>query len=232
VSQRAIFGAAAAALAMIAWQPASAAAKPQQVDWRHKVTATDDFGFRMGNPDAKIAIVEYGSLTCPHCRHFAETAMKPLLDQYVRTGKASFEFRNFVLNPADRAATLVARCGGASRFFPIAEQLYASQPEWSGKVQALSEAEVDRINGLPEPQQMLTLANLTGMFPVAARHGIGRAKAEACLKDEAAAAALTKFEQDSADAGVPGTPYILVNGKPVAAGDWETLEPFLKDAGD
>ena len=79
---------------------------------------------------------------------------------------------------------------------------------------------------------MLTLANLSGLFPVAAKHGIGRAKAETCLKDEAAAKALTKFEQDSADAGVPGTPYILINGAPARAFDWASLEPFLKDAGD
>ena len=53
---------------------------------------TPEGGFRMGDPKAKIAIVEYGSLTCPHCRHFAETAVKPLVDQYVRTGKAVTNF--------------------------------------------------------------------------------------------------------------------------------------------
>jgi protein-disulfide isomerase len=219
------------ALPLAGAAPVLAAPAARHSNWQQVVTATNDFGFRMGNPDAKIAIVEYGSLTCPHCRHFAETAMKPLLENYVRTGKASFEFRNFVLNPADRAATLIARCGGPSRFFPVAEQLYAKQDAWAGKVRALPDAEVDRINALPAPQQMLTLANLSGLFPVAAAHGIGRAKAERCLKDKAAGDALIKFQQDSADAGVPGTPYILVNGQPVRAYDWESLEPFLKDAG-
>src|SRR4029077_4194167 len=69
-----------------------AAAKPgvraaQSVDWTRTFSQSADGGFRMGNPEAKIAIVEYGSLTCSHCRHFAETAYKPLISEYVRTGK-------------------------------------------------------------------------------------------------------------------------------------------------
>ncbi len=55
----------------------------------------------MGNPYAKTALVEYGSLACPHCRHFEETGYKPLVQQYVRTGRVSYEFRNFLLNAPD-----------------------------------------------------------------------------------------------------------------------------------
>ena len=55
---------------------------------------TPEGGFRMGNPAAPIKLVEYGSLACPHCRHFEETGYKPLLQTYVRTGRVSYEFRN------------------------------------------------------------------------------------------------------------------------------------------
>ena len=72
----------------------------------------------MGNPKAKIEVVEYGSLTCPHCRHFAETAVNPLVAQYVRTGKASYEFRPFILDGIDVAANLVARCSGPATLLP------------------------------------------------------------------------------------------------------------------
>src|SRR5580765_657763 len=100
--------------------------KPVQAqDWTKTVTETADGGFKMGNPNAKIQLVEYGSLTCPHCRHFAETGVKPLIAKYVRTGKASYEYRSLILNGIDVAATLVARCGGPSHFFPMAAQLYA-----------------------------------------------------------------------------------------------------------
>lgn len=197
-------------------------------DWSRTFTVTADGGFRMGKPDAKVAVVEYGSLTCPHCRHFAETALKPLVARYVRTGKASYEFRSFVLNGIDLAATLVARCDGPKHFFPVAEELYATQPKWLGRV---TDAESEKLNALPQDQIMLGVAKVTGIIPVAAKHGIAVAKAETCLKSEAAADELGKMAQAASDSGVQGTPTFFVNGKRVHAYDWATLEPFLKDAG-
>ena len=97
--------------------PARKAAAPAAVDWSKRVAATPEGGFVMGNPAAKVKVVEYGSLTCPHCAAFSNSA-KAGLAARVRTGKVSFEFRNYVLNGIDVAATLVARCGGTARFFP------------------------------------------------------------------------------------------------------------------
>src|SRR5205085_7269252 len=72
-----------------------AAAVPQKraaADWTKTVIATPEGGFRMGNPRAKVRLVEYGSLTCPHCRHFAATATGPL-KAYVKSGRLSFDYR-------------------------------------------------------------------------------------------------------------------------------------------
>ena len=209
----------------------TAARATAKTDWVHTFGVTPEGGFRMGNPRAKVAIVEYASLTCPHCRHFAQTAIKPLADQYLRTGKASYEFRSFVLNGVDLAATLIARCNGPAHFFPIAEQLYATQPVWAGKVGELPQSEQEKLNALPQGQMMLGIAKVSGLLPIAASHGIAPAKAQACLKDEAAAMALIKMEQAAHGLGVHGTPTFFVNGKQVAAYDWPTLEPFLKEAG-
>jgi protein-disulfide isomerase len=224
-----------AALALAAL-PANAAAAPTakpgtKADWTRTFGVTPEGGFRMGNPRAKVAIVEYASLTCPHCRHFAETAMKPLLDQYVRTGRASYEYRSFILNGVDLAATLVSRCNGPSHFFPMAEQLYATQPEWAARTGELSKAEQDQIGALPQGQMMLAIAKVSGLLPIAASHGIPSAKAELCLKDEKAAMGLVQMEKAATDRGVRGTPTFFVNGKQVAAYDWPSLEPFLKEAG-
>ena len=210
-----------------------AAAKPaakaaHAVDWTRTFTQTPDGGFRMGNPKAKVAIVEYGSLTCPHCRHFAETAYKPLVSNYVRTGKASYEFRSLILNGIDIAATLVARCGGPAHFFPMAEQLYATQPTWLDKI---TDAESEKLNALPKEQMMLGVAKVAGFIPIAASKGIPSDKAEACLRSQTAADELVNMTQAAMDAGIQGTPTFLVNGKKVPAYDWATLEPFLKDAG-
>ena len=202
-----------------------------KADWTRTFGVTPEGGFRMGNPKAKVAVVEYASLTCPHCRHFAQTAMKPLLDQYVRTGKASYEYRSFLLNGVDLAATLVSRCNGPAHFFPMAEKLYATQPEWAAKTGQLSQAEQEKIGGLPQGQMMLEIAKVSGLLPIAASHGIPAAKAELCLKDEKAAMSLVQMEKAATDRGVHGTPTFFVNGKQVSAYDWPTLEPFLKDAG-
>jgi protein-disulfide isomerase len=224
------------AAAALAFPQGQAAAKPAgkaaaKADWSHTYSVTPEGGFRMGNPKAKVAIVEYGSLTCPHCRHFAETAMEPLVSEYVRTGKASYEFRSFLLNGVDLAATLVARCNGPAHFFPTAEQLYATQPEWIEKLGKLPKSEQDRINALPQGELMLAIAKASGILPVAAAHGIPAAKAEVCLKDEGATTRLVKGVQAATDVGVKGTPTFFVNGKHVEAYDWATLEPFLKEAG-
>lgn len=223
--------AAFAALGAIA---TAAAAKPAPKaaaahDWSHTFAVTAEGGFRVGNPKAKVAIVEYGSLTCPHCRHLSETAMKPLMDQYVRTGRASYEYRSFVLNGIDLAATLVARCAGPAHFFPMAEQLYATQPDWMGKMENLPKEEQDRLGALPNDQLLLEIAKRTGLLSIGAAHGIPVSKSETCLKDEGAANGLMKMEQAGIGLGVQGTPSIFINGKKVPAFDWASLEPFLKE---
>lgn len=233
---RRVIAALAAGLALTLLPTVASAAKAPvkratRTDWTRTFAVTPEGGFRMGNPKAKIAIVEYGSLTCPHCRHFAETAMKPLVNKYVRTGKASYEFRTFVLNGIDLAATLVARCNGPSHFFPIAERLYATQPEWIAKIQNMPKEEQDKLNALPESELLFAIAKAGGFLPVAAAHGIPAAKAEACLKSDKQANGLMKIVQSATSLGVKGTPTFFVNGKQVDANDWATLEPLLKEAG-
>ena len=228
MSRRAII----AALSMLGLcVPASAkpAAHPlAKADWSRTFNVTPDGGYRMGNPRAKIAVVEYGSLTCPHCRHFAETAVGPFVAQYVRTGKASYEFRPYILDGVDIAANLVARCNGPSAFFPIAEDLYATQPMWRARI---TDQEMDKLGSLPQGQMMVGIAEQTGLILTAAAHGISPAKARACLNSQSAAEALASMRQTASARGVTGTPTILINGKVVPAYDWASLQPFLKNPG-
>jgi hypothetical protein len=153
--------------------------------------------------------------------------MTPLLARYVRTGKASYEYRSLILNGIDIAATLVARCGGPSHFFPIAADLYATQPTWLGRI---TDEQSEKLNTLPPDEMMLGVARAAGLLPIAASHGIPPAKVEACLKSGTAADQLAQMAQAASDRGVQGTPTFFVNGKQVPAYDWATLEPFLKDA--
>ena len=220
--------AAAAALLMVS--PAAAAPQKKATDWTRTVAATPDGGFRMGNPHAKVKLVEYGSLTCPHCRLFAQTAAVPL-KAYVKSGRVSFEYRNFILNGIDVAASLVARCGGTSRFFPMVDKLYATQDEWVGRISNLPEAEKERIRALSDGQRLVRLAEAGGIQKLAANYGLPVAQANKCLADQAGMDRLGSIYETAHTLGVQGTPTFFVNGAKVDAGDWPSLEPYLKRAG-
>src|SRR6478672_5906480 len=103
------------------------AAKAKVRDWSLVVSPTAEGGFVMGNPNAKVKLIEYGSMTCPHCAHFDEEATPALINEFVKTGDVSFEFRNFVRDAMDVSASLVARCGGAKRFFPVTRAMFKDQ---------------------------------------------------------------------------------------------------------
>jgi protein-disulfide isomerase len=199
-------------------------------DWTRVVSVTPEGGFRMGNPNAAVKLVEYGSLTCPTCARFSATAKAPLAAQ-VRSGKVSFEFRNYVLNSIDAAASLLARCSGPSRFFPFVERLYATQPEWVGKVTAMPQAQKDEIQKLPDDQQVARIAGISGLTRMAASAGMTPQRANACLGNRTGFARLVQMRQAAAAAGINHTPSFLINGAPIEAHEWAELLPAIRKAG-
>ena len=228
----AILIAAAAAATLSIGSPAAAAKRSAvAADWTRTVVATPQGGFRMGNPNARVKLVEYGSLTCPHCRHFAETGVKPLLAGYVKTGKVSYEFRNMVLNGIDVAATLVARCGGAPKFFAMADDLYRTQPSWVGKVANMPAADKASLEQLSDGARLARIAEYGGIVAIAQRRGIAPARAKACAANGAAFKQLTNMYEAALALGVTGTPTFFVNGKKVDGVEWSDLEPALRKAG-
>jgi protein-disulfide isomerase len=220
---------AAAALPAAAAAPAGRAA-PARADWTRTVVETPEGGFRMGNPGAKVKLVEYGSLTCGHCANFAKEGMASLVGTYVRSGKVSYEYRNFILNGLDVAATLVARCGGAGRFFPVADRLYATQDQWKARTAALTDAQKQALNALPENQRLGRLAELVGIPRIAAQHGIALDSARRCLTDRAAFERLGLMAEAAGKQGVDGTPTFFLNGANIGPQSWATLEPILREA--
>jgi protein-disulfide isomerase len=225
-----LIGLAATALAV---PSAAAPAQPgaAQHDWTGAVAMTPEGGFRMGNPEARVKLVEYGSLTCPHCAAFAAAAMPTLRGRYVRSGRVSFEYRNFVLNGIDVAASLLARCGGAGTFFPLAETLYARQQEWVGRISGLNDAKKAELNALAPGPRLARLAEIGGLSALAAGFGVTPQQGKACLADEAGLDRLAAMYEAGAALGVRGTPTFLINGEVVAAEDWTTLEPLIRGAG-
>ena len=160
----------------------------------------------LGKTDAPITIIEYASLTCPHCAEFHNTVLPELKKQYVDTGKVKFIYRDFPLDQLALRAAMLARCAPEERYFAFVEVLFKNQQSWaaaSDPMAALSR--IGRLGGVPAE------------------------KIESCLNDKALADAVLESRMTGAkDFDVKSTPTILVNGKKVDALTFPELDRLLK----
>ena len=88
----------------------------------------------MGDDKAPVTIVEYASMTCPHCAHFQETTFPELKKRYIDTGKVRFITREFPLDSLAAAAFMLARCAGETdktKYFALVDTLYRQQRTWA-----------------------------------------------------------------------------------------------------
>ena len=227
---------AAALAASLAQQSAAATRAPAKAartqDWTRVVRPTPAGGFVMGNPNAKVKLVEFGSMTCPHCRAFDAEGVPHLVD-YVKSGEVSWEFRNYVRDAFDISAALITRCNGAASFFPLTRAVFKEQPRWEAKIQTALDDQLKAIQELPLNREFLALARLAGLQQLASAHGLPAAKSTRCLIDEGAAKRLAQMD-DQAMSQYPdfaGTPTFLINGKMLEkTATWDALEPQLKAA--
>jgi protein-disulfide isomerase len=217
-----------AALTATGSVPVTTSAQAAVRDWTRTVVATPAGGFRMGNPNAAVKLVEYGSLTCPHCARFSADASSDLVQNYVRTGKVSYEFRNFVRDPYDLAAALLSSCAGPSGFFAMTHEILATQDQWTGRFGALSASEYDALQALPDQARLVRIANIAGLDALAAKHGVPASRARACLADPKATTRIAAIRKMAIDQdGLQGTPTFLINGRKVEHTTWASLEPLL-----
>ena len=212
--------------------PVAAQAAPNGGDWTQTVAKTDE-GMVIGNPNAPIKLVEYGSRLCPACKGLADAAYTPLIGTYVKSGKVSFEFREFLVHGiADLPPALLGQCAGTEPFFPILEQMYAAQPGFNDKLQALTAAQQQQLQAAKPADAIKMLARQMGLIEFMKQRGLPEARADQCLADIALVDKLTKQTQDKgADGTVSGTPTVIVNGKKVDGIGWSDVEKALKAAG-
>ena len=213
--------------------PVAATPAPASKPWTETVSKTAE-GYRVGNPDAPIKLVEYGARTCPTCGAFGREAYAPLMANYVATGKVSFEFRDFLVHGAgDLAAALVGQCGGAEPFFPMLEQMYGIQNDYLDRMQKISPAVQASLTNAAPTQVMTTLAEQMGLIDFAKQRGLPEAKVRACLNDKANLEAIAKITEDTMKAGtVTGTPTFILNGNTLTnTVTWADVEKALKAAG-
>jgi protein-disulfide isomerase len=233
---RALGFAAAAALigtvAIGAPTPKKPTAAPAARDWARLVTATPEGGFRIGNPAAPLKLVEYASFTCSHCAQFAEEGFPALLRDHVRSGRLSFEFRNFVRDPYDMAAALVARCASPANFFPLTHRIFETREQWIAKFLGLTPEQTKELNALPVPQRLARFARIGGFTALGSQAGVPAARAQQCLADKKSMDQLVAMRQVAIGRhSLQGTPTFILNGRNTEVHDWASLQPLLKSPG-
>jgi protein-disulfide isomerase len=138
-----------------------------------------------------VPVVEYGSLTCPHCATFSREVFPELKKDYIDTGKVRFIFREFARNPLDVAAFLLARCVGDDKAYAAIELLFSEQEKWAF---------------VEKPLEPLIAA----MRPA----GLSHDQAMACLKDQSKADAIVAIgKRASEEVKLTGTPTFVIDGK-------------------
>jgi protein-disulfide isomerase len=165
----------------------------------------------LGKPDAPVTIIEYASMTCPHCAHFNEATYPELKKRLIDTGKVRFIFREFPLDPLAAAASTLARCAGKNNYFPMIETLFEQQRDW-----------------VPVQNRVEKLQ------AIAKQAGMTQQSFEACLKNEQITKGIEAVrERASTKFGVNSTPTFFINGKKFSGGmTIEDIErevaPYLK----
>lgn len=203
----------------------AAAAAPR---WSSTVTASSIGAYSVGNPAAKIKLVEYFSYTCHVCGDFAKAAAVPLKTLYVDKGLVLFEYRNLVRDPIDMTAALLARCGGPKAFAGNHAAIFAGQPALLDKVTKASDAQKTSWFEGTTGQRARKIAADTGLTALMSARGYTAAQQNACLDDEVAQAELTGMTNIGRNADrVGGTPAFFLNGRRLEVTAWPAVKSQL-----
>lgn len=197
-------------------------------DWTAAVRQTPVGGSVIGNPAARVKLVEYVSYTCPHCKHLVEQS-KPVLDPLIRNGSTSLEIRQQIHDKIDWVAVALARCLAPARFPRYHQAVFAAQGRWFAKA-----AEYDRSGALAalptNHARAKALAVHSGLAEIARAAGLSPAGLDRCFADESVLVAAMKSSM-AIRADVTGTPAFEINERFVPNVTWAELEPQLRAAG-
>lgn len=161
----------------------------------------------LGPADAKVVVVEYASMTCGHCANFHNKTFPDLKKKYIDTGKIRFIMREFPLDNLAAAASMLARCAGGDKAYPMIESLFQTQADWA------------YAKGSPLPK----------LFEIAKQAGFTQESFDKCLTDQKLLDQLTAVRTRASDVfGVNSTPTFFVNGKRAPAPTLEALEGLIE----
>ncbi|MDO9430281.1 MAG: DsbA family protein [Pseudomonadota bacterium] len=164
----------------------------------------DTADMTLGDPNAKVKMVEYASLTCSHCGTFNNDVFPAFKAKYIDTGKVHYTFKEFLTPPNEVAAAgfLTARCAGKDKYFNVTDAIFHAQ------------------------QEMFTTGDMRGvLLRIAQSAGLTEEQFNACITDEAALKALNERVEKAIKVDkINSTPTFVINGKKVKEGEISLAE--------
>lgn len=192
----------------------SSVAKPQEKvitknlsESRRKVLKEQEGDMSLGSRNAPVLMIEYASLSCPHCADFAQNVLPRLEEAYINKGRLRYVFRDFPHTEPGFRAALLAHCGGEDKFFGFVKVLFGSQDKW-----ALSD------------KSAVILANIAKLG------GIEQKQFDECMANKALEEKVLKSKSDGINVlGIEGVPAIFINGNLYDGGkDFESVGKFIE----
>jgi len=144
----------------------------------------------LGDPKAPITLIEYASLTCPHCAHFSVVVLPELKKKWIDTGKVKLIYRDFPLDQTALKAAQLAECAGKDKYFGVIDMTFETQPKWATAADPIAEL-----------SKSLRIA------------GMGDAEVKACLANDAVANGVVADYRSGETMGVNSTPTLFINGQ-------------------
>ena len=165
----------------------------------------------MGSADAPVTVIEYASLTCSHCAHFATTTFPEIKKKYIDTGKVRYILREFPLDPVAAAAFMLSRCAPEDKYYDVVDLFFEKQNDW-----AFTNRPLDALNAM------------------AKQIGFSQQEFEACLSNQSLLDGVNAVkDRGNKEFGVNATPTFFINGElvrgAISMDEFEKIvEPMLK----
>jgi protein-disulfide isomerase len=200
-------------------EPIPTVAAPAGQSWVETAVETPEGGVRIGNPEAPLKLVEYASHTCHVCADFSKEGAAEL-EEYVASGRVSYEIRNLIRDSIDLTIAMLARCGEPTVFHPLANQAWQNFDPLMASVQS-NPAALEQASQAPPAQRLQAIGQAAGLIDFFAERGISRDQAMQCLADtEQAQQIATMSQQQSDELQLTGTPTFILNGTKLTSTSW------------